>query len=126
MVIESAQQLGWVMVAAALGMAVLQWRYMRSGALYGINLVGFSERLEVSREIQRLPLGEMLRRRGVELDSYVLGLSSAELHTVARECSRCKQFDRCVSTLADEPMAVDYSFCANDASIARASVAQLS
>ncbi len=126
MAIESAQQLGWVLAVASLGMALLQWRFMRSGALYGINLMGYSERLEVSREIRRLPLGAMLRRRGVELDDYVMGLSAAELRSVARDCSQCKQFDRCVSTLADEPMAADYSFCANDATIARASVAQLS
>jgi hypothetical protein len=120
MAIESVQQLGWVLAAAAVTMALLQWRFMRSGALYGINLLGYSERLEVSRQIRRLPLGAMLRSRGIGLDRYVLGLSTAELRTVTRKCRECTQFDRCVSTLADEPgRSSDYAFCANDASIAR-------
>jgi len=118
MALESAQQFGWILAALAVGMALLQWRYMRSMTLYS-PFFGFSERLEVSREVRRLPLGAMLRRRGIGLDRFMLGLKASEVHTVTRDCRACGEFDRCVSTLADEPTADDYSFCANDATITR-------
>ena len=70
-------------------------------------------RQQFAERIRMLRMFPMLRKRGIDIDSYLANLPISEIEQQIRSCESCDRQDECRSALEGSD-ADGYGFCAND------------
>ncbi len=77
-------------------------------------LTGRRFRRQLAERVNRLRLGRMLARRGIDVQEYLHRVPVVRLEQEARACEGCDQTATCDRTLARATSAAALDFCPND------------
>ncbi|MEJ2346543.1 MAG: hypothetical protein P8090_14265 [Gammaproteobacteria bacterium] len=100
-----------IVVSAAAFVAVLLWstRLRMSH--------GRSPRRELRRQLNRMPMGALLRRLGGDPGHYLHRTPAAEVHKRLQACAACPDVAHCKRLLASRCDASAFAFCPNVAAL---------
>lgn len=76
-------------------------------------LTGWRFRQQLSERVNRLRLGRMLARRGINVQEYLHRIPVVQLDREARACEGCNQTRTCEEVLARGTAGTSLDFCVN-------------
>lgn len=88
--------------------------------------VGRQVRANLRHRITRLRFGNMIARRGIDLDTYLHEVPMPALESQIRACENCDETGPCTRSKSkrDAEQGSDFDFCPNDAALSEYKMAE--